>query len=154
VVRYENNDQIISITVSNEGLVMEYFYGPSTKDASLKCPSERASGTGSFKFDEYGNMARRAEKRRLTRFAYQLKTTSKSILGYILVYPGRDASPKDAHERGLKAKAYLVSQGVEASRLFLVDGGLRETFTIELFVTIKDTIPPTPRPSAPQNELK
>lgn len=154
VVRYENNDQSISITVSNEGLVMEYFYGPSTKDASLKCPSERASGTGSFKFDEYGNMARRAEKRRLTRFAYQLKTTSKSILGYILVYPGRDASPKDAHERGLKAKAYLVSQGVEASRLFLVDGGLRETFTIELFVTIKDTIPPTPRPSAPQNELK
>jgi hypothetical protein len=149
VVRYENKDQSMSITVSNGGLVMSYFYGPSSKDDSLKCSSERPSSTGSFKFDEYGNMSRRAEQRRLTRFAYQLKTTSKSILGYILVYPGRNASLKDAHERGMRAKAYLVSQGVEASRLFVVDGGLRETLTVELFVTIKDTIPPTPRPSMP-----
>ena len=147
VVRYENNDQSISITVSREGLVMGYFYGPSIKDESLKCPSERAPATGSFKFDEYGKMARGAERKRLSRFAYQLRTTSKSILGYIFVYAGRDASPKEAHDRGERAKAYLVSRGVEPSRLFLVDGGVRETLTVELFVTIKDTIPPTPRPT-------
>ncbi len=143
VVRYENNDQSMSITVSHEGLIMSYFYGPSTKDQSLKCPSERAPANGSFKFDEYGNMSRRAEQKRLNRFAYQLRTTSKSFLGYILVYAGGDLSPKEAHERGVRAKAYLVRQGVEASRLFVVDGGSREALTVELFVTTKDTIPPT-----------
>jgi hypothetical protein len=147
VVRHENNDQSISITVSHDGMVMGYFYGPSSKDESLQCSSERAPATGSFKFDEYGNISRQAEQKRLTRFAYQLRTTSKSFLGYIFVYAGRDASPNEAHKRGKRAKAYLVSRGVEPSRLILVDGGVRETLTVELFVTIKDTIPPTPRPT-------
>ena len=147
IVRYEHNDGSMSLTVSSEGLVMGYFYGPSEKDESLRCRRDKPLGTGSIKFDEYGDLSRTAEEKRLNDFAFQLRTTNKSFLGYILVYAGRGTSSKEAHERGVRAKAYLVSQGVEASRLFVVDGGPREALTVELFVTIKGTIPPTPSPS-------
>ena len=154
VSRYEKDDRSLGITVSSEGLVMGYFYGPSAKDEVLRCRSEKQSATGSIKFDEYGDVSRPAEEERLNNFAYQLRSTDKSFLGYILVYGARSASPKEAHERGVRAKAYLVSRGVEATRLFVVDGGLREVSTIELFVTIKDTIPPTPTPTIFQDRLK
>jgi hypothetical protein len=99
-------------------------------------------------------MSRSAEEKRLNNFAYQLTTTNKSYLGYILVYAGRGASLKEAHERGERAKAYLVSRGVEATRLFLLDAGRREALTLELFLTMKDTIPPTPRLTIPQDQLE
>jgi hypothetical protein len=146
LTRYENDDRSVSITVSPEGFVTEYFYGPSTKDESLRCRPQ-PSGTGSIKFDEYGLIPKKEEETRLNNFAFQLKSTDRSFLGYILVYAGQLTSIKEAHQRGVRVKAYLVKRGVEATRLFIVDGGYREESTVELFVTIRDTIPPTPRPT-------
>ncbi len=150
VTRYENLDRSVSITVSPEGIVRGYFYGPSTKDESLRCrPQAVPTWTGSIKFDEYGVLSQAEEETRLNRFAFQLKSTEKSFLGYILVYGGRSSSPREAHEYGVRAKAYLVKQGVEATQLFVVEGGRREELMVELFVTLKDTIPPTPKPTIP-----
>lgn len=147
LTRYENEDKSVSITVSSEGLIMAYFYGPSAKDASLRCRTQQSSTwTGSTKFDEYGDISRKAEEERLNDFAFQLRSTAKSFLGYIITYHGGFTSPKKAHERAVRAKAYLISQGVEANRLLIVDGGERQALTIELFVTIKGTPPPDPRP--------
>jgi len=157
LTRYENEERGESLTVSSEGFVTEYFYGPSTKDTSLRCqPQEnpsKPSHTGSIKFDEYGMISRSEEEARLDDFAVQLKASEKTVLGYILVYSGSVTSVNEAHERGRIAKTYLVSHGVEATRLFIVDGGPRNESTVELFLTAEGTIPPTPRPPIPQDQI-
>lgn len=157
LIRYENEERGESLTVTSEGLVTEYFYGPSRKDNSLSCqPQQNPSGashTGSIKFDEFGMISRSQEEARLNDFAFQLRASDKTVLGYILVYGGSMTSVKEAHERGVRAKRYLVSRGVEPTRLFVVEGGPRKESTVELFLTTEGTIPPTPTPPVPQDQL-
>jgi hypothetical protein len=157
LIRYENEERGESITVSSEGFVTEYFYGPSTKDMSLRCQpqqnSSKPSHTGSIKFDEYGMISRSEEEARLNDFAFQLRASDKTVSGYILVYGGSVTSVNEAHERGAKAKMYLVSRGVDATRLVVVDGGPRNESTVELFLTTQGTIPPTPTPPIRQDQF-
>ena len=150
-IRYVNNDKSVSVSVTEDGLVTNYFYGPSTKDESLRCsPKPGDFETGSVKFDEYGAIAKTEEEERLDNYASQLAADAASD-GYILVYDGRLPSSNQARERGERAKAYLVRKGIEAKRLFLVEGGRREELTVELFVTIRGTTPPTPSPKIPRD---
>jgi len=157
LTRYENEERGESLTVSSGGFVTEYFYGPSTKDFSLRCQPQqnpsKQSHTGSIKFDEYGMLSKSEEEARLNDFAFQLKASEKTVLGYILVYGGSGTSGNEAHERGTRAKTYLISRGVEATRLFIVDGGPRNESTVELFLTIEGTISPRPRPPIPQDQF-
>jgi hypothetical protein len=107
------------------------------------------------KFDEYGNIAFNDEKARLDNYAIQLQNDPSST-GYIIAYADRTGPAGQAQARADRAKAYLVNtRGIDASRLTTIDGGCRETLTVELFVcpagatapAASNTVPCEPGPA-------
>lgn len=83
------------------------------------------------KFDEYGNIRFNDEKARLDNFAIQLQNEPGSE-GYIIAY-GTCAGEGQA--RADRAKNYLVNtRGVDAARIFTIDGGCRADLTVELWI--------------------
>lgn len=156
IATYSNEEEGIIYTVNEKNDdVKAIQYIPAAKDCAdllkagrVRRPAEPgAHGTGSFKFDEYGDISEDEEKAKLDNLAFQLRASD--WLGYIIVYHGPSTSPKTAYARGERAKAYLMQKGVDGKRVFVVDGGRREELTIELFATIPGTIPPSPRPTIP-----
>jgi len=98
-------------------------------------------------------LSRSEEEARLNDFAFQLRASDKTVAGYILVYSGSLTSINEAHERGARAKVYLLSRGVDPTRLFVVDGGVRNEMTVELFLAPQGTVPPTPTPTIPREQF-
>ena len=83
------------------------------------------------KFDEYGNIRFNDEKARLDNFAIQLQNEPGSE-GYIIAY-GTCAGEGQA--RADRAKNYLVNtRGIDAGRVFTIDGGCRADLTVELWI--------------------
>lgn len=101
----------------------------------------------SRKFDEYGDIGLKDEQARLSQFAAELKNTPASQ-GYVIAYGGRRSRAGGARSRGARAKSYLVRrQGLDVRRIVVIDGGLREETTVELFLTPAGAEPPSPSPT-------
>jgi class 3 adenylate cyclase len=84
------------------------------------------------KFDEYGDLEFDDEKARLDNFAIQLQN-KPGARGYFRAY---GSSLGEAMVRANRAKDYLVNtRGIDANRVVAMDGGLRETFVMELHVS-------------------
>jgi hypothetical protein len=107
------------------------------------------------KFDEYGNIVFNDEKARLDNYAIQLQN-DPTATGYIIAYADRTGPEGQAAARAQRAKDYLVNtRGIDASRITTIDGGCRETLTVELFVCAQGatapsatgTVPCEPRPA-------
>jgi hypothetical protein len=83
------------------------------------------------KFDEYGNIRFNDEKARLDNFAIQLQNEPGSE-GYIIAY---GTCTGEGQARADRAKNYLVNtRGVDAARIFTIDGGCRADLTVELWI--------------------
>jgi hypothetical protein len=83
-------------------------------------------------FDSYGDLSWEDERAHLDNFAVALQHDAHAI-GYIIVYAGRVACVRDARDRALRAKKYLVTtHGIEANRIKWIDGGYREKLTVIL----------------------
>jgi hypothetical protein len=95
--------------------------------------------------DQYGNIARDDEKARLDNFAIALQN-EPGAQGYIIVYAGRGMRAGEAARRAARAKDYLVNtRGMDAGRIVTLEGGTRETLTVELWIVPAGATPPVPR---------
>ena len=66
---------------------------------------------------------------------------------YIIAYVGREDPPGKANRYALRAKRWLVDvHGIEPARIVTLDGGRREKFIVELWMTPQDAQPPVPKP--------
>ena len=100
----------------------------------------------SRKFDEYGHLKFSEERLRLNQFAIALHNHPGSK-GYIIVYDVKDTRKPAAMERGERAKKYLVKEGgFPEARIVVLNGGHRDTRTVELFITPAGALPPTATP--------
>ncbi len=83
-------------------------------------------------FDSYGNLSWEDEQAHLDGFAFELQS-NEHLVGYIIVYAGRQSCVDEAKERALRAKEYLVkTRGIQANRIKWIDGGYREKLTVIL----------------------
>jgi hypothetical protein len=131
-----------SLTVS-----VEVFGYPAACATSASCGWIVCNLLPSRKFDEYGDIGTKDEQARLSNFSAELKNDPTS-LGYVIAYGGRRSPPRSALSRGERARSYLVRrQGVDFRWVVVVDGGLREEPTVELFVTPPGATPPQASPS-------
>jgi hypothetical protein len=107
-----------------------------------------------LRFDEYGDIPLSDEKARLDNFAIHLQEQDDA-LGYIMVYAGQKALIGEASTRADRAKSYLVNvRKLPSEKVVAIDGGYRESFTIQLFIAPKDAAPPIPMPSVDPSQVQ
>lgn len=103
------------------------------------CPDEASEsflvidGPVAIKKEEYGRISFRDEKKRLLRFANELRKYPRAI-AYIISYIDRRVSAGKALWRARRARRYLIKSGLHPSRITIINGGYREAQSIELFI--------------------
>jgi hypothetical protein len=87
------------------------------------------------------------QKARLDNLVIELQR-DPSLSAYIISYGGRFSRLGSAERLGARAKEYLVSKrAIDQSRITVVNGGLREDETIQLWIIPRGATPPQPSPS-------
>jgi hypothetical protein len=124
-------------SAKDRALCQEYYAAPET---FAQIVVDFTSGI----FDEYSDLAFEDEKARLDNFAIYLLKEKPGWKGYIVAYP-RSNGMTDTQSRCDRAKAYLISLGLDKDRLSTIIGGSREKFTIQLYALPSDL--PAPRPT-------
>ena len=125
-----------------------YYENPETFVRLFVC------GSYSMKFDEFGDLSAKEERARLDNYAIQLENQTGS-LGYIIAYAGSRTRAAEALTRAKRAKDYLERErNIDVGRVFAIDGGYREDFTIELFIGDVSAEPPKPTPTVPLSEVR
>jgi hypothetical protein len=97
----------------------------------------------STKFNSYGSLHIEKEKERLDAFA-ALMTNQPGLMGYILAYAGRQDVAGASGAVAQRGKAYLVEKGIQADRIVIVEGGVKENLTIDLWIAPPGATPPKP----------
>jgi hypothetical protein len=94
----------------------------------------------SSKFDEYGEVRRINEEKRLSNFVIQLQQ-EPGAQGYVIIY-----GPRRVRARLELARKFLIEKrGLEPSRLELIDGGYRKKTKVELWLRPTGAWPPMPK---------
>ncbi|HET6669847.1 MAG TPA: hypothetical protein VFH15_06405 [Pyrinomonadaceae bacterium] len=87
------------------------------------------------------------QKARLDNLAVELQN-DPSATAYIFGYGGRTSRTGEADRLITRARDYLVNQrGIDAARVVVVNGGLREENCVELWIVPSGATPPQPRPT-------
>ena len=99
-------------------------------------------------FDEIPRLKRDDLKARLDNLAIELQNTP-GAQGYIIFYDSPETRPNEAARYAAFAKSYLVNQrGIEASRIVVVNGGMRRRELYQVFIVPPGAVAPTPTPDA------
>ncbi|MDT4952625.1 MAG: hypothetical protein QOJ02_763 [Acidobacteriota bacterium] len=97
------------------------------------------------KFDEYSDLKFNDEKARLDNFAIKLQGDPGSQ-GYYVIFGSCEG---EADQRSARAVDYLVNvRGIDRGRIVVVNGGCRETLTVELWTCPAGAAAPTPSNTA------
>jgi hypothetical protein len=145
-----------SITIDTTGLegqnvtaTVELGGLPPECDRTESCSfSVAAVAIGPRKFDEYADLKFNDEKARLDNFAIQLQQ-EPGTQGYYVIFGSCEG---EADQRSARAVDYLVNnRGIDRSRITVVNGGCRETLTVELWLRPTGATEPTPSNSATVN---
>ena len=97
-------------------------------------------------FDEYGSLALRDEKPRISLFAIELDNFP-GAQGYIIAYTGRRRRNRTGQHLQI-LKDYLIEQrGIDAGRIVTIDGGHRRQASVELWIVPTGAAPPELKPS-------
>jgi hypothetical protein len=84
-------------------------------------------------FDQWGDLRPADENTHLNKLAAQAKEWPLSII-HLFVYAGQTACIGEAKARGIRAKNYLVRQGLASNRITLTDAGWREEAGVEVWI--------------------
>jgi hypothetical protein len=104
-------------------------------------------------FDEYEGASGKEERQHLDRFAAYVKAAGPEATAYVISYEGRSACYYEAQWRADRATRYLVEKhGLSLPRVISVDGGVRERWSVDLFVQSQGRCGPLPRPELPRDE--
>jgi len=121
-----------------------------------------------FKFEEYDQICEETEKAYLDFFSMQMK--DPDLIAYIVFYGGRCYSsceidyprhrphyPRrgEAEQRAGRIKPYLIeTRGIDENRIFVVNGGFRESWTAELWLAPKGAPPPPLTPTTDAKDIQ
>jgi hypothetical protein len=156
---YYINDQYGESLRTYLGDVMSLSFYPGRIDAHLSCSASQASnkdcdGLTPAAVASFGKLSESEERLRLDSFGVSL-LADKTKIGYIITYAGKTAAVDEAQKRAEHARNYLITvRGLPAVRLKVMDGGYRETPTMELYTGGPDDCSPTPNPSVDPRDVK
>jgi hypothetical protein len=140
---YRNIERGLEVDIKEDGTVVGITYFGSAADDNLRVPGATSGepsegiddGLVTMKFDEYTELSKEKEAARLKGFADQLQN-DKVTQAYVLVYGGRHSKRADAITHADRVKKYLITEcGIEGSRIITMDGGYKETLTVDLYIS-------------------
>ena len=149
---YGNANRGIRYSVSTTGFVTEVNHLPSIKDNELRCPGFPPTDGGitsykpyhEFHYDNLEDLTSR-----LGEFGVRL-SKSPQYKGYVVVYAGINQKAPRVEEVAKAAKTYLLGElEINPEALQVINGGYRETSTVELFVLPIDWPVPVASPHFP-----
>lgn len=115
-----------------------------TLNCTATCTTQVPAPPDANRFDLYNDVRFNDEKARLDNFAVQLQN-EPGAQGYIVAYSGRRGRPGAAALRATRARNYLVNErGLNADRIIILEGGVREDLTVELWMVPTGATPPRP----------
>jgi len=114
---------------------------------SIGSASAQTANKAAHKFDEFGDIQYSDLMARLDNFGVELMN-NPTVKGFLIVYRTRRDLAGLNHALSMRMKDYLVrTRGVQRDRLAIVDGGVAEHLTQELWIVPPGTAP-TPRSDA------
>jgi hypothetical protein len=112
---------------------------------SLIAPIEKRAIVAQ-EFDECNSCTYDDQKARLDNLAVELQN-DPATRAYIIAYGGRTSPLAQVERLMTRARDYLVAQrGIDASRIVVINGGLRETNSVELWIVPSGAAPPRATP--------
>jgi hypothetical protein len=84
-------------------------------------------------YDSWGDISFENEQTHLDRIATQAREWSLSIV-HLVVHAGKIACVGEAKARGLRARDYLISKGIEPERVEWIDAGWRKQAGVEVWI--------------------
>jgi hypothetical protein len=85
------------------------------------------------RFDQWGDIPLTDENARLDKVASQAKQWPLSII-HLVIHAGQTACVGEAKARGIRAKNYLVHQGISSDRIVLIDAGWRKEVSVQVWI--------------------
>lgn len=85
------------------------------------------------RFDQWGDVRLNEEDAHLYKLATQAKEWSLSII-YLFIHAGQTACAGEARARGIRAKNYLVRQGISSERIVVTDAGWRKEVSVQVWI--------------------
>jgi hypothetical protein len=96
------------------------------------------------KSTEFPSITFNEDKANFDNFAVELQSDPTAI-GYIIVYHGHKSRPGRLATLVNRSRDYVVnSRNIDSNRVIVIDGGLRDVDTIELWIVPKGAAPPRP----------
>ncbi|MBA2733332.1 MAG: hypothetical protein H0U54_10625 [Acidobacteria bacterium] len=109
------------------------------------------------KFLEYGTAEANCETEmaHLDNYAITIQNAPE-MKAYVVVYGGRQGTARsELQARRARIKRYLINErAIEPARVFVVDGGFRESLTIELWLLPIGAELPKAKPTVSPREVK
>lgn len=110
--------------------------------------------TRSRKFDEFHGANWEEAMARLDNFDIALKNEPSSI-GVLIIYGGRRGSRGEAQSWGKCLKDYMVNRrGLNAEKIVVVNGGYRDSLTVEAWQLVSKAYIPTPTPTVDPKDVR
>lgn len=105
------------------------------------------------RFDEFPSITFDDDKARLDNLAVELQNEPAST-GYVIVYGGRRSGAGSAERLGERTRDYLIlTRKIDANRITIINGGLREKNSFELWLVPQGAIPPQPTPTVQHGDV-
>ena len=156
-----------TITVDSTGLGNQRLIATLTVDDGSSDPACRQTAQAASmvaaeqkkiivarEFDECDNCTFDDQKARLDNLAVELQN-DPSTTGYIIAYGGRTSPIGQVERLMTRARDYLTKQrGIGASRLVIVNGGFRESDSVELWIVPSGAAPPRATPTVQAGDVK
>lgn len=123
-----------------------------SRTASCSTPIH-ADTPSPIKFDSYGRLSARNQKKRLNRFVAALRKNLSSQ-AFIYVYASPESRPGSARKAIHDVKEYLTGNGIAEARIGTLDAGLRDRFIVELWIIPPGAVLPDARPTVRVTEYR
>ena len=105
-------------------------------------------------FDECNNCTFDDQKARLDNLAVELQN-DPSTIGYVIAYGGRLSPIGQTARLMTRARDYLINErGIDGSRIVIINGGFRESDSVELWIVPRGATPPRATPTVQAGEVK
>ena len=105
-------------------------------------------------FDECNNCTFDDQKARLDNLAIELQN-DPAMTGYVIAYGGRTSPIGQTARLMTRARDYLINdRGIDGSRIVIMNGGFRESDSVELWIVPRGATPPRATPTVQAGEVK